>query len=476
MRTLDKDAIMHERPRPGLSITRRSLLWAGPPLAVGAIAVGVLLLRHNRTPLNHVLLISIDTLRADHLGYAGYGRETSPAIDRLAAQSQAFGNAFAQASSTLPSHASMFTSLYPSVHGAESKSRTPLSDDFVTLAEIFRDNGFRTGAFVEGGQLAALWNLDQGFEVYDVTASTGVMGEVWTADDLAGILAKATAWIQEHRHEPFFCFVHSYVVHMPYEPRPPYDTMFDEAYDGPLPRKFTYELRDRFDPRSVFPDNPDVRHVTALYDGEIRYMDELMGEFLQRLDELGLADDTVVVFTSDHGEEFAEHGRIAQHTETLFDELLHVPLLIRVPGRKPRVIKRQVRLIDLPPTLLALMNVDPGEVPFEGINVLADGPDVNDDLPVFSELVYPERHWASLRVDGHKLLAYSPQRYALYDLRADPGEQVDVFDWQSDGVAEWLKMLQHIMSENRVNRSQVAAPVELQAEVQEQLRALGYVD
>ncbi|UCG31973.1 MAG: sulfatase [Phycisphaerales bacterium] len=436
----------------------------------------MLLFRGGRPPLNHVLLISIDTLRADHLSYAGYGRETSPAIDRLAAQSQVFANAFAQASSTLPSHASMFTSQYPSVHGAESKYRIPLADSFVTLAEIFRDSGFRTGAFVEGGQLAALWNLDQGFEVYDVTATTGVMGEIWKADDLAGILAKAAAWMEEHRDEPFFCFVQSYVVHMPYQPRPPHDRMFDEGYDGPLPQEFTYEMRERFDPLAVSPDHPDLRHVVALYDGEIRYMDQLVGMFLERLEDLGLAEDLVVVFTSDHGEEFAEHGRVAQHTETLFDELLHVPLLIRVPTMKPQIIRRQVRLIDLPPTLLALMNVDAGDVSFVGSNLLAGGTEVNEDLPVFSELVYPKRHWASLRVDDHKLLAYSPQQHALYDLRTDPREQVDVFDRQDERVTEWVKLLQHIMSENRVRRSQVAAPVELNAEIEEQLRALGYID
>lgn len=476
MRTLGEDEPMYERSRVSLRASRRTLLWAGLALACGAAIIVVLLFAGSPSPLRHVLLISIDTLRGDHLGYAGYGRETSPTIDRLAAKSQVFANAFAQASSTLPSHASMFTSLYPSVHGAESKYRTPLADEFVTLAEIFRDNGFHTGAFVEGGQLAALWNLDQGFDVYDVTASTSLMGEIWKADDLAGILAKAMAWIQAHRQEPFFCFVHSYVVHMPYQPRPPYDRMFDEGYDGPLPREFTYELREQFEAHAASPDHPDVRHVVALYDGEIRYADRLLGEFVARLDDLGLADNTVVVFTSDHGEEFGEHGRVAQHTETLFDELLHVPLLIRVPGMKPRVIKRQVRLIDLPPTLLALMNVDPGDVSFVGTDLLADGPEVTEDLPVFSELVYPDRHWASLRLDNHKLVAHSPRQYALYDLRSDPGEQVDVFDWRCEGVAEWIKLLQRIMSENQVQRSEVAAPTELKAEVEAQLRALGYMD
>ena len=135
----------------------------------------------------NVLLLTIDTLRADHLGYMGYARPTSPNIDRLAAESLEFRQAFCQAPSTLPSHASLFTSLYPSVHKAEISTTRPLADDFVTLAEILRKNGLRTAAFVEGGQLETVWNLDQGFEVYDVTP----FDKTPPGDDLVGILNRA---------------------------------------------------------------------------------------------------------------------------------------------------------------------------------------------------------------------------------------------------------------------------------------------
>jgi arylsulfatase A-like enzyme len=446
-----------------------------PMLAgVGLAAAGVAYWAHHRKPaLRNVILISIDTLRADHLSYTGYERPTSPNIDRLASESIDFRKAFSHASSTLPGHASMFTSLYPSVHRAEIKNARPLADEYTTLAEIFSEHGFRTAAFVEGGQLATIWNLDQGFETYDVTEISS--GDRWLADDLVGILGKAKDWIRGHRDEPFFCFVHSYVVHFPYTPRPPYDSMFTEGYDGPLPRAMTYKELEPMNDYPRRPDEPDVRHVAALYDGEIRYMDQHVGEFIDSLDEMGLADDTVLVFVSDHGEEFAEHGRVAEHVRTLFDEVLYVPLLIRVPGMRPRRIDRQVRLVDLAPSLLALMNIDPGDVPFQGRNLFEPGAEAVGDLPVFSELVYPEKYVASLRVENHKLVLSPENKFELYDLDSDPQEQEDVFSWEFPRVATWVEQIEKIMADNRMAVKHLAAPVELSPDVERQLRALGYL-
>jgi arylsulfatase A-like enzyme len=453
---------------------RRLPAWILPLAVVVTVPVLWALTRQPAPKPRNVILISIDTLRADHLSYAGYKRPTSPAIDRLAAQSLDFRRAFSQAPSTLPSHATMFTSVYPSVHGAETRNTMPLPEGQTTLAEHFRNNGFRTAAFVEGGQVAAIWNLDQGFEVYDdPTQEMDLTGYV--PDVLDVILDRATHWIEQHRNEKFFCFIHSYVVHHPYTPRPPYDRMFDEGYDGPLPFAITDELRS-INATRRYPDEPDVRHVVSLYDGEIRYMDELVGRFLDWMRETSLDDETVVVFTSDHGEEFAEHGQVGVHSHTLADELLHVPLLIRVPGLEPRTVRRQVRLLDLEPTLLALMDIDVGSEVMQGRNLLADGPDSEQDLPVFSEMVYPTGHWISLRYPDRKIIARPGTQSAYYDLTTDPLEQHNIFSPQSAESRELLKEVQAINARNDDFAHHLAVPVKLDKQAEAQLRALGYFD
>ena len=448
-------------------------LWLAGLVLILALTTAIILSFWMRVkpPVNKVVLISIDTLRADHLGYMGYHRPTSPAIDQLAAESIDFRNAFSQAPSTLPSHASIFTSVYPSVHRADPLTVTPLADGFVTLAEIFQQNGFRTAAFVEGGQLAAVWNADQGFEVYDVT-EIKYGDDQWRADDVSGILAEAAAWIEEHRHESFFCFVHSYVVHAPYSPRPPYDRMFDEGYEGPLPFHIEPRVCEQLSATPRRPDEPEVRHLVSLYDGEIRYMDDHLGAFLDKLRDLGLKEETVVVFTSDHGEEFA----VGLHGYNLYDEVLHVPLFIRVPGLAPQKVDQQVRLIDLAPTLLALMNLDPGQAPFQGRNLFADGPEPPVDLPVPSELLeHSIGHGASLRMDGYKIVGIRGLYFELFDLRNDPGEQVNLFGRDPEVDQMWKERLREFVMANKRAATQQAHPVELDAEVQRQLRALGYL-
>ena len=401
---------------------RRHYLWVAA-IGIALAGAGIWYGTQGRRPkLDKVILISIDTLRAANLGYDGYRRPTSPAIDRFAAQCLDFRQAYSHAPSTLPSHASMFTSVIPSVHQAHAGNRVPLADEFTTLAERFRDSGYRTAAFVEGGQMAAVWNLSQGFEVYDEPGDPKKTSR-WVPDYLTRILDRAIRWIEQHQQERFFCFIHSYVVHAPYSPVPPYDRMFDEGYEGPLPFAVEPSRIEGLNDRSRNPQEPDIRHIVSLYDGEIRFMDHHVGLFLERLTELGLADHTVVVFTSDHGEEFAEHGQVGMHGHTLYDELLRVPLLIRIPGIKPRRIQRQVRLADLAPTLLALMGIDTqGEFP-HGVNLLDGSDPLGPDLPVLSQRPTPDGLWVSLRYPERKIMGLDGRIFRLYRIDEDPYEQ-----------------------------------------------------
>ena len=446
---------------------------------VGLVVVAALLIPHVRySHPDKLILISIDTLRPDHLGYAGYHRDTSPAIDRLAARSLDFRNAFTHATTTLPSHATMFTSLYPSMHKAVNLQRgeggvqfgTPLADGHTTLAEILQATGYRTAAFVEGGQLSKHDNLGQGFEVYDVHFRLD------GRDVLDEILERARQWIAEHREEPFFCFVHSYVVHSPWTPRPPYDRMFDEGYDGALPSEITAKQAEIMNASRWPKDSPEVQHVVSLYDGEIRYMDDQLGAFLERLAEMGIDEETILVFTSDHGEEWAERGQVGRHGHSLYDELLRVPLLLRVPGVEPHRIDRQVRLIDLAPTVLALLGIDPGDVPFRGENLLPDGVDSQEDLPLFCEILHNERHLAALRTGSQKVLFKLPGYQAHYlDLEADPEEKAERDVEDSPEAAVWLKRLQDIMADNREFDAPPVTMLAPDPRVAEQLRALGYI-
>ena len=323
--------------------------------------------------------------------------------------------------------------------------------------------------------MAERWKLDQGFEVYeDPNSEAGRYSN--TPGVLEEILERASRWIEDHSSQRFFCFIHTYVVHEPYAPPPGYDRMFDEGYTGPMPWRIGLHDCLELNKTVRHPDEPDVRHIVSLYDAEIRYMDDHLGEFLDRLTHLGLHRNTVIVFVADHGEEFAEHGRVGRHGHTLFDELLHVPLLMRIPGVQPRVIERQVRLIDVAPTLLALMKIDPGDVALQGRDLLADDGLRGPDLPVLSQWPSPIGLWASLRYPDRKIHGLDGRMFSFYQLDKDPAERNDCFNWDDDVHKQMVKEIQALMAENNDLVRHSAPPIELEPEAEEELRSLGYLE
>lgn len=309
---------------------------------------------HDPAPLN-VVFIGLDTVRSDHLGCYGYGRNTSPAIDRLASDGTLFEYALSHSPWTLPSFASAFTSLYPTQHGA-GFLESSMGRRFPTLATVLADNGYATGAIVNTAALNPVFGIDRGFAHYDVTPITA--GRV--AD---GTTRAALEWIDARGEDPFFVFVHYYDPHLPFTPPAPYDNMFDPEYAGPLGKSFDPEFlindrADGFTRMNAFPDR-DKEHIVALYDGEIAFADKAIGDLLDGLDSRGLGENSIVVFMSDHGEEFFDHGGFA-HGHTLYEELLRVPLILRLPGRIPAGARVPgiVRLIDIMPTLLSLLGIE----------------------------------------------------------------------------------------------------------------------
>jgi arylsulfatase A-like enzyme len=319
-----------------------------------------------------VILISIDTLRADHLGCYGYERATSPAIDGLAARGALFEDVVSSAPWTVPAHMSMLTGLYPRSHGVDAHGKV-LPEETLTLAEHLAAQGFATAAVVNGPMLARK-NFASGFQQYDFVPTRGRGRPEPTlpvGSHAVEILARARSWLAENRARRFFLFLHIYDVHTDFEAAPAFRAQFERPYDGVVDgtskQLHAYLKRTEGEP-DWGPE--DARHLVDLYDAEIRQIDGALGEFFAHLESSGLARETALVLTSDHGEEFLEHGGVL-HGPTLHREALHVPLLVAGPGipRGAR-FRGEASPVDLFPTLARMLGVSapPG---LEGIDLAA---------------------------------------------------------------------------------------------------------
>ncbi len=422
----------------------------------------------------NVLLVVIDTLRADHLSCYGYGRETSPNIDRLAREGVLYEQAISAASWTFPAHASLFTGLYPRDHGATSNSKT-LEASFDTLAELLEGAGYDTAGFSNNVWFLESGGLQQGFEAFlemwhrQVVQERGVtfddpaydMGAAETTDEIF-------AWLDGRSDEaPFFVFVNYFEPHLPYRPPQPFDEKFLPETTGPRDIK---RLRSFYSPReyAYMLDIPwagledgDLEILTALYDGEIAYVDSIIGRVVDGLRSRRLLDDTVLVITSDHGEHLGEHHML-DHKLSLYEPLLRVPLILWNPQRIPAGtrIKTQVQAHDVFGTVLGFGGV---RHPAAALP-LADA----DERVTFAELAYPRifldaidrelpgtgtrarrfaRSLKAVRGPRYKLIEGSDGRVELYDLSVDPGETQDLADELPEVVTEMKKDLEAFKSQ-----------------------------
>lgn len=448
-----------------------------------------------------ILLVSIDTLRADHLGCYGYPRPTSPTIDALAREGVRFDPAISQAPWTTPSHMSLFTSLVPSTHKVNQdwarfqsfqKGRggyRPLADGVPTLATWLQSAGYRTLAITGGGTVAGALGFARGFDVYREDAS----------QLHPGIVSRLGTWLDDVSGAPFFLFLHTFEVHSPYSrgaflsdvlPPPERDRLqrFLDDHRRPtgLVRKLIGELKamDRF--------QPDV--CRALYDGGIRFTDDFLGWLLDDLRARGLLDRMILVVLSDHGEEFADHsptGFYGSHGWSLFDELIRVPLIVRLPGGTGggRVVTTPVQLLDVAPTLLDLAGI---EVPasLQGRSLAGALAGVSDPPTpwTWSEATDTGLEWKAMRSATMKyILAVTPEGgertgipgeprgEKLFDLQADPGEETNLHEAKPELVQQLRReLLQRFRSWGREG---VAArrSIELTEEQKKRLRALGYI-
>jgi len=347
----------------------------------------------------NVLLICLDTVRADHLGCYGHRTNpTTPFLDELAARSYLFEDASSTAGWTKPSVPSFLTGTYPCQHGVyegsarfeEGATTDVLPAKAVTLAEVFQERGYRTAAFIRNSQLRPGNGFEQGFDVF--LDEVGDAKEIrWAGLDWLDSLGEETP--------PFFLYLHFLDAHWPWPVPDEYATMFGDPEElAPLLGKSSGPLIDAVhDGAPLTADQ--ARALTSIYDGALRYLDDQLRVLLEGLRIRGLDEDTIVCVVSDHGEEFGEHGRIG-HGHGLWENLLHVPWILHVPGAEPRRLGDPVSLVDLFPTLLGAAGI-PFSHRVEGVDRLRDP---RAARPILAEHKAPDRYEQTLRDSGRKLL------------------------------------------------------------------------
>lgn len=458
----------------------------------------------------NVVVVVVDTLRSDHLGCYGYPRPTSPNLDRLAASAHVFDSAVAQSSWTSPSIASLFTSLYPSAHGVTGFGSS-LADEFITLAEILEQHGLRTAGF--SANMAFInpdRGFDQGFETFEVLVRRArpeekdqkLFGKVPAAAEF--VTDRALRFLEEAGDGPFFLYLHYIDPHSPYTAPAPYRDAFvaaaDTASDGTDRDLFGYG-------GSIVAGQDDVDHLTALYDAEIAYTDAQMGRLFEHLESTGRLDDTIVVVTSDHGEELFDHGGFA-HGTTLYREQVQIPLVVRLPGDpgKGRRAQQTVELVDIGPTILDCLGLeDPRPTPGTSFrsslrrqgalallrsrvaSITASaarrlGLGVEDpgqahgysELEKVTKKADDPRHSRALLSAGWHYLVDHRGDEQLFDVRQDPGETDDHSSRQPGVVAAMRGRLTDLAGSDGSRRTSTTPEETLSDQERERLRALGY--
>ena len=400
----------------------------------------------------NVVLFTIDTLRADHLECYGYQGVKTPQINRLADEGILFEQNIVQTPLTLPSHASIMTGTYPLYHGIRDNGGFYLDEAHMTLAETMKNQGYSTAAFIAAFVLDSKWGLDQGFDYYydnfDLTKyKTVSLDSVQRRGD--EVLEEAYKWMGENGHQKFFAWIHLYDPHTPYDPPEPYKSQ----YGG---RRY------------------------RLYDGEIAYVDQLMGEFRSYMEEKGLWERTLIIFTADHGESLGEHKESA-HGFFIYDSDIRVPLIVRFPGAKlaGRTIHNQVRSIDIMPTVLnAVEGNIPESVQGESFLQLLLGQEEESERLAYSETYWPRYHygWSELKLlrKGQYKFIDAP-RPELYDIYENPGETEDMINQRASLGIEMKRELDSLIAQYSREGIEDIEPQKIDNDALIKLQALGYL-
>lgn len=446
----------------------RPFFIAGGAGFVVVLALAVALLLWD-PPAPNVLLITLDMVRADHLGAYGYTRNTSPNLDALAKEGAVFEQAYTASTLSAPSHASLLTGLEPAAHGVTDNVHK-LGDDVVTLAERMRDAGYATGAFISYPLVGKDVGLDQGFETFEVRKLPNHAHEPLPLEASRRLFLDSAEWLRGHDNR-FFLWVHVQHAHFDFRPPKAFEELFLE--DAPEEHQALDCIRDIN--RAIAEGRPipeeDARRNVARYDAEIASADVGIGLLLETLKEIGANERTTVVVVADHGVTLfdrVEQGGTVDHIDEFFEEVVRVPLVIRVPGMPKGRVPGFVTLPAVAETLAEVAGLPPSPTKSAPglLPVLRDGRGAPE--PPVMRWIYTDTHRA-IRVGDEKLLLRDGAAH-LYDVAADPGETRDLAEERPARVEELLAMLQE---DTPVKEAETLEP---SSEVMKTLREGGYLD
>ena len=410
------------------------------------------LLKKNGIRQPNIVVLTLDTTRADHLPMYGYGAVKTPQLQKLARRGLVFEQCVTASPFTLPSHCTIMTGLYPTYHGVRINGDTALSEKHETMARALGRRGYDCGAFIGAFVLDGRWGLKQGFSHYDDDFDLNKYKQL----DLGlvqrpsrEVVDAAIAWLSTRKEKPFFAWLHLYDPHIPYDPPEPYRS----EYSG--------------------------RGRAGLYDGEIASMDAQIGRFCDWLDENGLADNTILILVGDHGEGLGEHDE-STHGYYIYDYVVHVPLLIVTPFAplQNRRIPEQVRTIDLLPTVEEMAGIAPGgNLHGRSLLPLFYAQGENEKRPAYSESMAPQIQYGwsplyALRQYPYKYI--DAPRAEFYDLKNDPGENSNLRLRQFAQAREYKKILDKLIADTGRNAPKTEA-ADLDQETVRRLATLGYI-
>jgi arylsulfatase A-like enzyme len=460
----------------------------------------------------NIILISIDTLRADHVSCYGYERLTTPNIDRLAGEGTRYLHAYSTAVWTPPAHASMLTGLYPAQHGVVHQNK--LAESVPTIAELLQKNGYQTAGFVNNSQVGELVGLQKGhedfYEIWRGLSRGQLASRVWHkakeklryADNgAAETNAMVKNWLIHKRKtgKPFYLFVHYIDVHNPLRaPRPFAGKFFEPALQKRVDAKRIWSVADN--PLICYTDDLQLNEaeqeaLKAIYDEEVCYLDHRLGQLFRWLKQHDYLDDTLLILTADHGEHLGEHGQYS-HVASVSEPVLHVPLILHYPGVLPEnaEVEKFMQLTDILPIVLSAAGVEyPGQAIVTGRELFRHHcfekersfvvAEWEGRIPYFiqsrlertkspADLAWMRDPLLMIRDRRHKLIKGS-QMLRLYDLRQDPGENLDISQQSGAIVQRLLAQLEQWQAGNSVR--QKTEEYEYDAEIKKHLTALGYL-
>jgi arylsulfatase A-like enzyme len=442
--------------------------------------------------IRHVILISIDTLRADHLGCYGHPFVQTPNIDGLAADGILFEQHISAAPTTLNSHTSLMTGTWPHTHGA-ARNGFVVNEENVMLAEVLQSSGFTTAAFIGAYPLHSRFDFGQGFDHYD--EAFDIMKDVAPVDQnqrsAESVTNAVLAWLDSDRPERFFLFVHYFDVHAPYSPPAPFDRMYrsdDPAIHGNFREIRAIQQALKANPKGMPAENAAM---DALYCGEVSFIDEQIGRLLEGFGKWGMLEDSLIVLTGDHGEAMNEHWEIWDHGHSTYETTVRTPLIIRQPGSRQAGTRwrHPVSNIDVMPTILDRLGLEsPSRVQGTSFAAVLDGIEPAPREPVFSEATKPwgspweddatwvnTRKCRSVREGRWKLIFQPAGGYTeLYDLEADPQEKNNLALSRDPEVRKVVRRLQAALAAWTKSAKPLPSQFDDTPQNIEALKALGY--